>query len=151
MIQFQGDKGSFMVNWPFVWAASNGAVEEGSLEKAVVDDIGWAQWPRVNADEPSAPPLGGINIGVGADSQNQELAWEAVECIVTPEHQSQYFATNGNPPSSAKAFDDAAVREAYPQRPSSGNLWTTRHLARRLRTTTRFPPLSSRSGRPRRA
>ena len=115
MIQFQGDMGSFMVNWPFVWAASNAAVEEGSLDKSLVDDIGWAQWPRVNADTPSAPPLGGINIGVGATSENQDLAWEAVECIVTPEHQSQYFATNGNPPSSAKAFDDAAVREAYPQ------------------------------------
>ncbi|GAA4688808.1 trehalose ABC transporter substrate-binding protein LpqY [Kocuria gwangalliensis] len=115
MIQFQGDMGSFMVNWPFVWAASNAAVEEGSLDKSLVDDIGWAQWPRVDADTPSAPPLGGINIGVGATSENQDLAWEAVECIVTPEHQSQYFATNGNPPSSAKAFDDAAVREAYPQ------------------------------------
>ncbi|MEX3600421.1 extracellular solute-binding protein [Kocuria carniphila] len=115
MIQFQGDMGSFMVNWPFVWAASNAAVEEGSLDKSLVDDIGWAQWPRVNADTPSAPPLGGINIGVGATSENQDLAWEAVECIVTPEHQSQYFATNGNPPSSAKAFDDSAVREAYPQ------------------------------------
>ncbi|WP_425552802.1 extracellular solute-binding protein [Kocuria atrinae] len=117
MIQFQGDDGSFMVNWPFVWAASNGAVEDGSLDKAMVDDIGWTQYPRVNADTQSAAPLGGINIGVGADSQNQDLAWEAVECIVTPEHQSQYFATNGNPPSSAKAFDDPAVREAYPMAP----------------------------------
>ena len=117
MIQFQGDEGSLMVNWPFVWAASNAAAEEGSLDKSVVDDIGWALWPRVTPDEPSAPPLGGINLGVGADSQHQDLAWQAVECIVSPEHQSQYFATNGNPPSSAKAFDDPAVRKAYPMAP----------------------------------
>jgi multiple sugar transport system substrate-binding protein len=29
MINFQGDNGSFMVNWPFVWPATNGAVEAG--------------------------------------------------------------------------------------------------------------------------
>lgn len=117
MIQFQGDKGSFMVNWPFVWAASNAAAEEGSLDRSVVDDIGWALWPRVDPDKPSAPPLGGINLGVGADSEHQDVAWQAVKCIVSPEHQSQYFATNGNPPASAKAFDDPAVRKAYPMAP----------------------------------
>ncbi|WP_315095272.1 extracellular solute-binding protein [uncultured Cellulomonas sp.] len=111
---FQGDKGSFMVNWPFVWSATQAAVEDGTLEQALLDDIGWALYPQVTEGEPSAPPYGGINLGVGAYSEHTDLAFEAAQCIVTPEHQAEYFATNGNPPSSTEAYDDPAVTEAFP-------------------------------------
>ncbi|WP_188535925.1 extracellular solute-binding protein [Kocuria dechangensis] len=114
MIEFQSDNGSFMVNWPFIYAATAAAVEDGTVDQSVYEDIGWALWPRVDEDEPSAPPLGGINIGVGATSENQDLAWEAVECIVSPENQANYFVTNGNPAASEAAYEDPAVREAFP-------------------------------------
>jgi multiple sugar transport system substrate-binding protein len=114
MIEFQSDNGSFMVNWPFIYAATAAAVEDGTVDQSVYEDIGWALWPRINEDEPSAPPLGGINIGVGATSENQDLAWEAVECIVSPENQANYFVTNGNPAASEAAYEDPAVRKAFP-------------------------------------
>lgn len=114
MLLFQRDRGSFMVNWPFVWAATNAAAEEGAVDEGLVDDIGWAQYPRVDEDTPSAPPLGGINLAVGAASENQELAFEAIECIVQPENQAEYFITNGNPPSSESAYDDPTLEEEYP-------------------------------------
>lgn len=114
MLLFQGEQGSFMVNWPFVWAATNAAAEEGTIDAEVPEDIGWAQYPRVDEDTPSAPPLGGINLGVGAESEHPELAYEAIECIVRPEHQAEYFVTNGNPPSSAEAFEDPRIEEDYP-------------------------------------
>ncbi|NUL48152.1 extracellular solute-binding protein [Cellulosimicrobium funkei] len=118
MLLFQGDGGSFMVNWPFVWPATNASVEDGSLPEDLPEDIGWTLYPRVFEDQEQAPPLGGINLGVGAQSEHPELAWEAIECIVTPEHQTQYFVTNGNPPSSASAFDDPAVEEQFPMAPT---------------------------------
>lgn len=105
---FQGDNGSFMVNWPFVYPAMQGAAPE------VVDDLGWAVYPRVDAGTPAAPPVGGINLGVGAYSEHVDLAWQAVQCIVTPENQAQYFVTNGNPPSNLAAYDDAEVNEKFP-------------------------------------
>lgn len=114
MLLFQRDNGSFMVNWPFVWAATNAAAEDGSIEEDVPEDIGWAPYPRVDADTPSAPPLGGINLGVGAESEHPELAYDAIECIVEPENQTEYFVTNGNPPSSESAFDDPQIEEDYP-------------------------------------
>ena len=54
---FEGDDGGFMVNWPFVWTRANAAVEAGTLDQSVIDDFGWALWPRVDADTPAAPPL----------------------------------------------------------------------------------------------
>ena len=54
---FQGDKGSFMVNWPFVWSATNAGVKDGTLPQSLVDDIGWALYPQVTADKPTAPPV----------------------------------------------------------------------------------------------
>ena len=108
---FATDEGSFMVNWPFVWTALNEEAPE------VAQDMGWAQYPRVDADTPSAPPVGGINIGVGAPSKHPELAYEAVTCITSPENQAMYFATNGNPPAAESAYDDPAVKEAYPMAP----------------------------------
>ncbi|WP_407651928.1 extracellular solute-binding protein [Arthrobacter sedimenti] len=114
LIGFQGDSGSFMVNWPFVWPATSGAVEAGTVDKAVLDDIAWGIYPRMTEDQESAPPLGGINLGVGAESSNPELAFEAIQCIVSVENQAEYFVTNGNPPSNTEAYEDPRVEESFP-------------------------------------
>ena len=66
---------------PTSCAAARSAVEEGTLDQAVVDDIGWARYPRVFADQPSAPPLGGANLGIGAYSKHPDLAVALVECV----------------------------------------------------------------------
>ena len=112
--QFQGDSGSFMVNWPFVWPAMQGAVEDGTLEESFLDDVGWAVYPQVVEGEDAAPPYGGINLGVGAFSEHVDEAYEAAACIVAPENQAAYFVTDGNPPSSTVAYDDPEVQETFP-------------------------------------
>ncbi len=114
MATFQGDNGGFMVNWPFVWTSTVEAVEAGTLDEELLDDIGWALYPMVDEDHDIAPPLGGINLGVGAFSSNVDLAYEAIECIVTPENQAEYFVTNGNPAVKSEAYDDERLGEAFP-------------------------------------
>nr|WP_203433633.1 extracellular solute-binding protein [Jiangella asiatica] len=114
MLQFQGDQGSFMVNWPFVWAATLAGVEGGNLDQSLVDDIGWALYPAVAEGEETRPPYGGINLGIGAFSEHPDFALEAAECIVTPENQAYYMVTNGNPASNTEAYDDPEVRETFP-------------------------------------
>ena len=118
MIQFQGDQGSFMVNYPFVWPATNASVEEGALPQSLIDDIGWTLYPAMNEGEETAPPLGGINLGVGSNSQHPDLAYQAIECIVSPENQAYYFSTNGNPPSNEDAYNDPDVAETFPMAPT---------------------------------
>lgn len=111
---FQGDRGSFMVNWPFVWTATQGAVEGGTLDQAVLDDIGWAMYPAVVEGEDARPPYGGIDLGVGAFSEHPDLAYAAAECIVAPERQAAYFVSDGNPPAAIEAYDAPEVQEAFP-------------------------------------
>src|SRR3954463_413099 len=75
--QFEGPDAGFMVNWPFVWAQAQTKVKAGTLEKSVPEDYGWALYPRVDADTPSAPPLGGINLGVSKFSHYVDQAYQA--------------------------------------------------------------------------
>ncbi|WGW10903.1 extracellular solute-binding protein [Saxibacter everestensis] len=114
LTRFQGDTGGFMVNWPFVYAAAKASVDAGALDQSVLDDIAWTTYPAVDEGTPAAPPLGGINIGVGAFGKHQDEAWQAVQCIVEPQRQSQYFVSDGNPPSNTASFDDPKVAEGYP-------------------------------------
>jgi multiple sugar transport system substrate-binding protein len=114
---FEAGDAGFMVNWPFVWPRATSAVEGGTLDQSVVDDYGWAIYPQVDAGTPSAPPYGGINIGVGAFSRHPDLAFQAVECITSDENQAYYFTSNGNPAASLAVYDDPEVIEAFPMAP----------------------------------
>jgi multiple sugar transport system substrate-binding protein len=111
---FQADDGGFMVNWPYVYGAASTAVDDGSLDQATFDDIGWARVPRVDEGTESAPPLGGINLGVGAFGDHQDLAVDAVGCITAVESQTEYMLAEGNSGARSEVFDDPEVREAFP-------------------------------------
>jgi multiple sugar transport system substrate-binding protein len=110
---FQGKGGGFMVNWPYVYAAAQEALKDGSLSQEVFDDIGWARYPQVTADEESRPPLGGISLGVGAFGSHQDFAVEAVRCITSIESQVEYMIGQ-NPGARDAVYDDAEVREVFP-------------------------------------
>ncbi len=115
---FESEDGGFMVNWPYVWPRANTAVEGGTLDASVPEDYGWTVYPRVDADKESAPPYGGINLGIGAFAEDTGLAFEAAECIVSVENQAYYFTTNGNPASSKAVYDDPEVLEVFPMAPA---------------------------------
>ncbi|MFB9375641.1 extracellular solute-binding protein [Kineococcus gynurae] len=111
---FQQDGAMFMLNWPFVYAQAAAAAEGGTMDRAVFEDYGWAQFPRMSADQESAPPLGGIDIGIGAFTEHPDQALEAVRCIVAADKQAAYMISDGNPAAAVAAYDDPAVREAFP-------------------------------------
>jgi multiple sugar transport system substrate-binding protein len=111
---FQSDQGMFMVNWPYVYAAAKGDVESGAIKASVVDDIGWARYPEVIAGKPSKPPLGGINLAIGAYTKYPTQAVELVKCLTSLQSNVQYMIDSGNPAAKAAAYDDPAVRKAFP-------------------------------------
>jgi multiple sugar transport system substrate-binding protein len=111
---FQEENGGYMVNWPYVWAAFDTAIADGSLPKDFKDDVGWAPYPRVDADRESAPPSGGIGLSVGAFSRNQDLAVEAIRCITSAESEKAYMLSAGDPAARSAVFDDPEIREKFP-------------------------------------
>ena len=111
---FQSPRGGFMTNWAYVYGAATEAVASGALDRAVLDDIGWARWPRVAADAPSRPPLGGIDLGVSAYSRHPDLAVEAVQCLTTADSQRRYMLKSKNPAARAVVYDDPEVRRVFP-------------------------------------
>ena len=106
---FQGDSGMFMVNWPYVYAAA-----QGDAEQSVVDDIGWARYPGVEAGEASRPPLGGINLAIGAYTKYPEQALDLVKCATSLQSNIEYMVDSGNPAAKRAAYDDPKVRKAFP-------------------------------------
>ena len=111
---FQGPNGAFMVNWAYVYGAAQEAVAAGSLSQAVLDDIGWARYPRVDPGTESKPPLGGINLGVGNFSHHKVEAVQAVRCITSLDSQIQYMVKSKNPGARAAVYDNADVRRIFP-------------------------------------
>jgi len=114
---FQGSTGSFMVNWPYVYTAALGEVDTGALDQAVADDIAWARYPAMAEGQPSRPPLGGINLGIGNFTRYPDQALDAVKCITAVENNAQYMVEAGNPAARAAAYDDPEVLKAYPMAP----------------------------------
>jgi multiple sugar transport system substrate-binding protein len=111
---FQSDDGSFMVNWPYVYGAAKEAVAAGGIDQSVVDDIGWARYPRVDAARPSSPPLGGINLGIGKFTRYPDETLAAVRCLTTEQSSAEYMVDSGNPAARIAAYDNPQVREAFP-------------------------------------
>jgi multiple sugar transport system substrate-binding protein len=111
---FQGSSGMFMVNWPYVYTAAQADVGAGATTQAVVDDIGWARYPEVKAGEASRPPLGGINMAIGAFTKYPEQSLDLVKCATSLQSGIDYMLDSGNPAARAAAYDDPKVRKAYP-------------------------------------
>ena len=73
-----------------------------------------ARFPSVSDSEPSAPPLGGLNLAVGAFTQNKEEAFEAALCIREPKNQLLATELGGLPPTQESLYSDPVVKKAYP-------------------------------------
>jgi len=100
---------SFMINYPFVFPSA-----KTNRPKNVFPNIGVAKYPQVDADKPSAPPIGGINIGVSKFSKHPKEAFEAAQCLVKPENQLEVATLGGLPPVRSDLYDQPEIEKIYP-------------------------------------
>lgn len=107
-LAFQSGDLSFMVNYPFIYPSAKAEAPE------VFKQLEAAKWPTVAEGVASAPPLGGINVGVSAYSENQDLAFEAATCLVAPENQITAAELGGLPPTDQTLYENKALDKAYP-------------------------------------
>jgi multiple sugar transport system substrate-binding protein len=71
-------------------------------------------YPRVVANRPSKPPLGGFNIGVGAYSTHSDQAFQAAACIGSDKSELTATELDGLPPSRQDLYTNKVVTKAYP-------------------------------------
>ncbi|MGI9085957.1 MAG: extracellular solute-binding protein [Aeromicrobium sp.] len=112
----EGGAGEFMTNWTFVYKNYQDTIEApgGPPDEAAFEDLGWARYPATVEGEESKPPIGGIDIGVGAYSENLDFAQEAAVCVTSAEAQSALAVNEGLMPSRASVYDSKKLQDAYP-------------------------------------
>ncbi|KQP84747.1 extracellular solute-binding protein [Aeromicrobium sp. Leaf291] len=108
--------GEFMTNWTFVYKNYEGLIGKpgGPKDEQEFEDLGWARYPQTVEGEESRPPIGGIDIGVGAFSKHPDFAQEAAVCVTNAEAQSALAVNEGLMPSRQSVYDSAELKEAYP-------------------------------------
>lgn len=103
---FRSAQGGFMTNWPFVYTAEDG--------NAIQQDFAWSRWPAVEPGLPSAPPLGGIHLAIGAFSAHSDLAVDAVGCLSSAESQKEYMLREGLLATIGAVYDEPEIQRAFP-------------------------------------
>ena len=107
-LSFEEGSSSFMLNYPFVYPSA----KENAPD--VFKNLGEALYPRVDANRPSAPPLGGINLAVSSYSENKQEAFDAIKCMIAPSNQIKIATAGGLPPVTQKLYDEKAIDSVYP-------------------------------------
>ncbi|HEX6780930.1 MAG TPA: extracellular solute-binding protein [Solirubrobacterales bacterium] len=105
---FEAGESAFMTNYTFAY----GSAQEEAPDIGKV--MGFARFPRVDANRPSKPPLGGFNLAVSSFSENKDVAFEAAACLANDTSQKTAVELDGLPPSRSDLYTDKAVTEAYP-------------------------------------
>jgi multiple sugar transport system substrate-binding protein len=107
-LAFESGGSAFMINYPFVFPSARENAPD------LFEHLQWARWPGVYEGEESRVTIGGFNLGVSADSEHPDLAFEAAACIVEASHQKTAAIDGGLAPSNAELYDDPEIREQYP-------------------------------------
>ena len=105
--------GEFMTNWTFVYKNYEPNPDNGITDEQF-SDLAWARYPQTVEGEESKPPIGGIDIGVGAYSKHSDWALEAAECVTTTEAQVALAVNEGLMPSRSSAYEAPELQDAYP-------------------------------------
>lgn len=105
---FEAGNSAFMLNYTFAYASAQANAPD------VAENMGAAKLPQVVEGEPSSPPLGGFNLGIGAYSDSADLAFEAATCLASPENQLVLTELDGLPPSNESLYEDKVVQDAFP-------------------------------------
>lgn len=107
-LAFEAGESAFMTNYTFAYASAQAEAPE------IGKEMGFARFPRVDANRPSKPPLGGFNLAVSGFSENKDIAFDAAACLAGRESQLTAVELDGLPPSRSDLYANKVVTKAYP-------------------------------------
>jgi multiple sugar transport system substrate-binding protein len=105
---FEAGTSAFQVNYTFAYGSALANAPD------VAKNMGFAKFPKVVPNLPSKPPLGGFNLGVGAYSNNPDLAFQAASCLSNAKSELTATELDGLPPSRSNLYTNKVVEKAYP-------------------------------------
>lgn len=105
---FEAGESAFMTNYTFAYASAKEEAPD------VFKHMGYARFPRVDANTPSKPPLGGFNLAVSSYSKNKDVDFEAAACLADGKSQLTAVELDGLPPSRSDLYTNKTVTKAYP-------------------------------------
>jgi multiple sugar transport system substrate-binding protein len=105
---FEAGESAFMTNYTFAYASAQAEAPE------IGKEMGYARFPRVDANVPSKPPLGGFNLAVSSYSKNKDVDFEAAACLAGRQSQLTAVELDGLPPSRSDLYTNKTVTKAYP-------------------------------------
>jgi multiple sugar transport system substrate-binding protein len=108
-LAFETGKAAFELNYPFVYPSALADVP------ALAKQMGWVEYPRVDANLPSRPPVGGTDLAVSTYSRHKEQAFDAIMCLRNRDNQLRNAIKGGLPPTLASLYKDPKlVNGGYP-------------------------------------
>jgi multiple sugar transport system substrate-binding protein len=108
-LAFETGKAAFEINYPFVYPSAQ------QNAPALAKQMGWVEYPRVDANLPSRPPVGGTDLAVSAYSRHKQQAFDAIMCLRNRENQLRSAVKGGLPPTLASLYrDPKLVNGGYP-------------------------------------
>jgi multiple sugar transport system substrate-binding protein len=107
-IGFESGESAFMTNYTFAYASAKEEAPD------IAKNMGFARFPRIDANRPSKPPLGGFNLAVSSFSENKDVAFDAAACLAGKKSQMTAVELDGLPPSRSDLYATKTVTEAYP-------------------------------------
>ena len=105
---FQNGTAAFMINYPFVWSAT----QKGSPK--VFNDMAYAPFPKVIPGVTPRVSIGGYNLGISAYSKHPAQAFSAAQCLIQYQNQQRDAIAGGLAPVLASIYSNAAFQKAYP-------------------------------------
>jgi multiple sugar transport system substrate-binding protein len=108
-LAFETGKAAFEINYPFVYPSAQ------QNAPALAKQMGWVEYPRVDPNLPSRPPVGGIDLAVGAYSRYKQQAFNAIMCLRNRNNQLRAAVKGGLPPTLASLYrDPRLINGGYP-------------------------------------
>jgi multiple sugar transport system substrate-binding protein len=108
-LAFETGKAAFEINYPFVYPSAK------ENAPAIAKQMGWVEYPRVDANLPSRPPVGGTDLAVSAFSTHKQQAFDAIMCLRNRQNQLRAAVKGGLPPTLASLYrDPRLIKGGYP-------------------------------------
>ncbi|MET9909442.1 ABC transporter substrate-binding protein [Streptomyces sp. NPDC006476] len=107
-LAMESGSAAFELNYPFVYPSMK------ANNPALFKNFRWALYPRVDANRPARPTIGGIDLAVSTYTRHPQLAFEAALCLRNRENQLTAALVGGLPPTLRGLYDEPPFIKAYP-------------------------------------